>query len=189
MLQTVHCLHSHCGPLGGRITLLWLPMCLCLSLSKALNHYLSVSSRRSWSAEHTFSVEWAVVCVLWQRPQEWSRIEEWWKLSLTSQDTHIRTCVGVCTPLNYVCAHNQSIFFTKIKTLSVCLGTYTHSVITVLMTFFHTHMQVWLGSSTLQVQLGSVPDLLEQDVFPKCKVTYLKKKKDLKYFFKSLEIS
>lgn len=56
----------------------------------------------------------------------------------THTDTHIHTFVGVCTPLNYVCAHNQFIF-TKIKTLSVRLGTYTQSVIAVLMTFFHTH--------------------------------------------------
>lgn len=56
----------------------------------------------------------------------------------THTDMHICTYVGERTPVNYVCAYSQFIF-TKIKTLSVWLGTYTQSVIAALMTFFHTH--------------------------------------------------
>lgn len=75
-------------------------------------------------------------------------------------------CVMMCVPTQ------PEHVFTKLKmvSLSLWLGTSTHSVITVLMTFFETCIQVSLGSIALHFQLGSGSDLLERSSFSDCKV-------------------
>lgn len=153
MLQTVHCLHCPSCPVGGRITLLWLIVRLYFQFCQKhwRAHHLSLRYRGSWSAQHdyltvsTFCVEWPDVCSRW-RPasgmiSNWGVMKSVPLLCLSDTDTHIQClCRSVCTPpKKWVCTHHR-IFYQIKKALSLSwLGRYTHSVITVLMTFFHTH--------------------------------------------------
>lgn len=90
------------------------------------------------------------------RTQEWSWIEEWWKLSLTGQDTHRHTHSPVFQYAHTCIAHvhTSTAYFTLLRnTLSQSqAGIYTHSVITMLMTFFHTQLH---SNTAPQVQLSS----------------------------------
>lgn len=92
------------------------------------------------------------------RPQEWSWIDECWKLSLTSLDTHKHTQSHLlkCAHCLIMHVHTAAAYFGKLKsTLSVLawrIHTFSHHGANDILSHTHTHT----GMITLQHSSGSV---------------------------------